>query len=80
MNNLTLHYQRPLNEKAPIAYRAWEGENEIEVGYFHQRISDFDTWDAWASTFDCVVSFASIVAQTEPHIERKNHTINYWNT
>jgi hypothetical protein len=70
MNTLTLHYQRPLDEKMPIPYRAWEGETEIEAGHFHQRISDFDTWDAWASTFDEIVSFSSLVAQTEPHFEK----------
>jgi hypothetical protein len=70
MNTLTLHYQRPIDEKSPIPYRAWEGEREIEAGNFHQRISDFDTWDAWACTFDRVVSFASLSAHTQPQIER----------
>lgn len=71
--SLTLHYQRPIDEKTPFPYRAWEGDTEIEAGYFHSAMGDFDTWEAWACNFDNIVSFQSLVAHTEPHVEKGKH-------
>jgi hypothetical protein len=69
---LTLHYQRPFDEKTPWPYKSYEGEKEIESACFHQAIADFETWETFASGFDEIVSFRSLVAQTEPHIEKRS--------
>ena len=68
---LTLHYQRPINETQAFPFRSFEGEKLVEEAHFHQAISDFDTWDAFACGFDRIVSFANLAAHSGEQVEKQ---------
>lgn len=67
---LTLHYQRPIDEKQSFPLRTFEGDKLLDETRFHPQLADFDYWDSFVSEFDHVVSFANLHAHTGEQVEK----------
>lgn len=67
---LTLYYERPKHEKQAFPFLSFQGEELVESGNFHQAISSFDDWEAFACHFDNILSFDSLAALTGRHVEK----------